>query len=103
MEKCGKKLIVLAVAWILWEHVMVQGGPDRWRSMGSIPSQEICIQNSQRMAQEAETWHARNAPSGVYLGPKTSNYSGFELIGNTGRQRYIFECYPSDFDPRPRG
>lgn len=104
MTRCKKSLILFAGAWILWEHIMAPSGPERWRSMGSIPSQQACFSHSQKMAEEGAGWHDYNRPAGVRVElNRASNPPSFYLIGDRGTQRHIFECYPSDFDPRPRG
>jgi hypothetical protein len=106
MRKHRKQIILLAAAWILWEHVYSPDGPERWRSLGSVPSQQMCFSGSQKMAEQGASLYdnAPNRPAGIRVElSRAANPARFEVIGDKGVQRHIFECYPSDFDPRPRG
>lgn len=102
MRICGKKLIILAAAWILWEHVYSPAGGERWRSIGSISTQAHCFSEANRIAQEVANRYDYKRPTGARVEVTGGNPPGFLLIGAQGTQRHIFECYPSDFDPRPK-
>lgn len=101
MKKFLSLTCVMISAWILWERVISPGSQEGWRHMGAFQSEADCLSGAPNVAEQGLQWWAYNRPSTL---PEriSSNPPGFRLTGVKGSPTHMFQCYPSDFDPRPR-
>lgn len=89
----------LVFAWILWEHVTnLTDRSEEWKTQGSYPSHQVCAGNVSRMIDDARDYYIRlRGASAAYI--FNEGLGGFFV---NDYEKHIFECYSSDFDPRPR-
>ena len=88
----------LVFAWLLWERVdVLNSQSQQWITQGSYTSQEICISNASRIIDILRTDYLRRGATAAYV--INEGLGGFFV---NDKEKHIFVCSPSDFDPRPR-
>ena len=84
--------------WILWERVLsLIKQSDQWFNQTSYPSQQVCMRDASRIIDERRNDFLRRGLGASYI--FNEGVGGFTV---EDKERHIFMCYSSDFDPRPR-
>jgi hypothetical protein len=90
--------LYIVFAWILWERVVnLPKQSERWINQTSYPSQQVCIRDSSRMIDELRNHYLQRGVGAAYV--FNEGVGGFSV---EGREKHVFMCYSSDFDPRTR-
>ena len=98
MNAAGSLLVSLVIAWILWERVVaLPMRSEQWINQASYPSQQACIRDASRVIDERRNDYLRLGLGAAYI--FNEGIGGFSV---EDKERHIFMCYSSDFDPRPR-
>jgi len=98
MKSAWQFLFSLMFAWILWERVLTLAKPsEQWINQTSYPSQQVCLRDASRIIDERRNDYLRRGLGAAYI--FNEGLGGFSV---EDKERHIFMCYSSDFDPRPR-
>ena len=85
-------------AWILWERVVTMAKQsEQWINQTSYPSQQVGIRDSSRIIDERRNHYLRRGLGAAYV--FNEGIGGFSV---DDKEKHVFMCYSSDFDPRPR-
>ena len=91
-------LFTAVFAWILWEQITFKDGrPAQWRNQTSYNTEQECRRDAGRIVDDIRSNFIRNGLPAAYL--FNVGVGGFDV---TDKEMHVFQCYPSDFDPRPR-
>jgi hypothetical protein len=86
------------VAWILWERVVsLTNRAEQWINQTTYPSQQVCIRDAPRIIDDVRNNLLRHGIGAAYIFGE--GLGGFTI---EDKERHVFMCYSSDFDPRPR-
>lgn len=106
MNRCATNLagmiIVLASAWVLWDHHFFSGDGiqylERWEVIGAEPTKAACeAALSAKVAVELRNplWHGRARKDGW-------GRVVVPFIGGGTQREFNLVCLPESTDPRPR-
>jgi hypothetical protein len=85
----------LMLAWLLWERVLsLNTQSEQWFNQTSYPSQQVCARDASRIIDERRNDHLRRGLGAAYI--FNEGLGGFSI---DDKERHIFMCYSSDFDP----
>jgi hypothetical protein len=91
-------MLSLMFAWILWERVVsLPKQSERWINQTSYPSQQVCLSDASRIIDQLRNDYLRRGLGAAYI--FNEGVGGFSV---DDKERHVFMCYSSDFDPRPR-
>jgi hypothetical protein len=89
-------ILSLVFAWILWERVVsLTKQSDQWINQTSYVSQQACLSDAPRIIDEARNYFLRRGLGAAYI--FNEGVGGFSV---EDKERHVFMCYSSDFDPR---
>jgi hypothetical protein len=99
MKQSWQFIFSLVFAWILWERIVIlTNQSEQWFNQTSYVTQQLCTQNASRIIDERRNDYLRRGLSAAYI-IFDEGIGGFFV---DDKERHIFMCYSSDFDPRPR-
>jgi len=88
----------LAFAWILWERVMIlPNQSEQWINQTSYASQQLCMRDASRIIDDLRNDYLRRGLGAAYI--FNEGVGGFSV---EDKEKHVFMCYSSDFDPRPK-
>ena len=91
-------VVSLVFAWILWERVVdLNSQSERWNNQTIYPTQQRCRSDASRIIDQRRSDYLRRGLGAAYI--FNEGMGGFS-VGD--KERHVFMCYSSDFDPRPR-
>ena len=91
-------MLSLVFAWILWERIVsLTKHSDQWINQTSYPSQQACMRDASRIIDQL-----RNDYLGRGLGAAYIFNEGIGGFFVEDKEKHVFMCYSSDFDPRPK-
>ncbi len=98
MKKITASFLALAVSWVLWGEMTLDGSTSSWRRIGPTQiSRQMCnlalSRTLETMLHDREM--VRRGWSLKKVGPKTMSIT---KSGQTGT--YIYHCLPDTIDPR---
>lgn len=98
MKKIWHCIFSLVFAWILWQRVVVLNTrSEQWSNQTSYPSQQACLRDASRIIDDVRDTYLRRGVGAAYI--FNEGVGGFSV---DDKERHVFMCYSSDFDPRPR-
>ncbi len=98
MNHAWQLMFSLAFAWILWERVVIlPNQSEQWINQTSYTSQQLCMRDASRIIDERRNDYLRRGLGAAYI--FNEGVGGFSV---EDREKHVFMCYPSDFDPRPK-
>jgi len=98
MTSAWQFLFSLMIAWILWERVVsLTKRSEQWNNQTSYTSQQVCIRDAPRIIDEVRNQFLRRGIGAAYIFGE--GLGGFTV---EDKEKHVFMCYSSDFDPRPR-
>ena len=97
-RKTWHVIFSLVFAWILWERIVtLTKQSEQWINQTSYPSQQVCMRDASRIIDDRRNDYLRRGLGALYI--FNEGVGGFSV---ENKERHVFMCYSSDFDPRPR-
>ncbi len=98
MTRSWNSMAVLVFSWILWQHVVdLKSQSERWITQTTYPTQQLCRRDGPRIIDQLRSDILRRGLRALYI--LDEGIGGFFV---EDKEKYVFMCYSSDFDPRPR-
>ena len=98
MNRSWYSMAVFVFAWILWQHVAdLKSQSEQWISQTTYPTQQRCRRDGTRIIDQLRSDYLRRGLRAKYI--LDEGIGGFFV---EDKEKHVFTCYSSDFDPRPR-
>ena len=91
-------VLSIVLTWILWQRVVnLTDQSERWINQTSYISQRACLSQAPRIIDELRNRFLQRGLGAAYIFDE--GVGGFTV---EDKEKHVFMCYDSVFDPRPR-
>ncbi len=98
MNRSWNSMALLVFAWILWQHMVdLKSQSEKWITQTTYPTQQRCQRDGTRIIDRLRSEYLRRGLGAKYI--LDEGIGGFFV---EDKEKHVFMCYSSDFDPRPR-
>ena len=98
MKQTWHVMVSLVLAWMLWQRVTnLNSQSEQWINQTSYPSRQECLRDASRIIDERRNDYLRRGLGAAYI--FNEGAGGFSV---EDKEKHVFMCYSSDFDPRPK-